>query len=157
MNIFRNSNESNDSRVLENKIRTQQKLIEEYYKNFEKMYPDKEPHDYLAEIWLSRSASYGLDPHTTESQIAAYSFTADFACMPIINGIKALAFYIFYKENESLIEDDINIQRALSETQVNKEFEKLMKPVYEAHDNETWFDLYSKYNPNHAKEMNENV
>lgn len=143
MSFFRKAFSFFNSRVLiEETINTQKEI----YEGQKKMYPDMDLHDHLAQVWLSRMATFGYDPYEKASISAAYSTTFNFACIPPPKCIRALALFMVYKENEKAIVDNL---------QFRKEFETLMKPVYEAQDNDTWIELYAKYNPNRAKEIQE--
>jgi len=141
MSVFRAIASMFSDRILaEETIRKQ----EEVYEGQKRLYPELEPHDHLAQVWLSRMAAAGHDPHDSTMQMLAYTETMQFACVPPPKCARALALFILYKENERVIEGSVEYQ---------EEFEKLMSPVMKADEKGRMLELYAKYNPKRAAQM----
>ena len=118
------------------------KKQEDMYEHHVSMYPDLDPHQHLAAVWLSRMTVSGHDPNTELLKEAAFTETMQFACVPPPQCARALGLYIVYREEHRIIEK----YRVFQE-----EFETLMQPVFEANENGTMYDLYQKYNPKMAE------
>ena len=135
MSKFRKAASFFNSRVLIKEIIAKQ---EKAYALQRKTYPSMEPHEHLAQVWLSRMASLGKDACNKKSVKEAFSVTEDFACVPHPKCIRALALYIVDKEFSSALEKN---------PEYKVEYEILMAPVYEAKEKGSWLALYAKNNP----------
>lgn len=141
MSIFRKAASFFNSRVLIEEIIIKQ---EKAYALQRKMYPSMEPHEHLAQVWLSRMASLGEDTYNKKSVKEAFSVTDDFSCVPHPKCIRALALHIVYKEFNRAIENN---------PKYKIEYEMLMAPVYEAKEKGFRLALYAKHNPNLVKKI----
>jgi hypothetical protein len=112
------------------------------YERHKQRFPQAEPHELLACTWLSRQKASLRNVNEPNIQILAYTETYLCACVPPSQCARALGLYTVYKERPDIIEN----YPAFSE-----EYSRLMKPVFEAQQNGTLSDLYSKYNPQMAE------
>lgn len=129
-------------------------MVQDYYSKIQRQYPDLEPHDCLAQIWLARMSSYGIDLSSRESQIVAYATTELFACLSPNNRIKALSFYIYFKENEEngVFLSNPQLVKELMDSRAGKDFEEIMEQLEDSDSN----ILYAKYNPKSAQKRDKN-
>lgn len=119
------------------------KKHEEIYEEVKQAYPEMEPHDHLAQVWLSRMSAAGHNTRNLDMQEVAYRVTKQFACVPPPECVRALAMHMVN------IEDQRSFQAS---SRFQKEFVILMTPVFQAKENGTMHELYAKYNPNRAAE-----
>jgi hypothetical protein len=121
------------------------KKQEEIYEAQRRRFPGQEEHVYLAQVWLSRGASYPhrLDSNDPEVQTRAFIETRAFACLSPPDSIRALALYIVWKEHRDTIERYVEFQ---------EEFNRIMAPVHQAEQDGTIDKLYSKRNPKLASQ-----
>ena len=119
------------------------KKQEEIYEKVKQAYPELEPHDHLAQVWLSRMSAAGHTTRNLDMQEVAYRVTKQFACVPPPECVRALTMHIVN------IEDQRSFQAS---PRFQKELVILMTPVSLAKENGTMHVLYAKYNPNRATE-----
>lgn len=115
-------------------------LQESVYRRAEKMLPNADPHDLLAAVWETRRARLHMDLSQEERELAAYSVTMQFACVPPPDNARALGLYFLTQERYDIYE------------QVPKfgaEYKRLMGPVLYGSDAEC-SALYFKLNPKMA-------
>ena len=112
------------------------------YERYKQRFPQAEPHELLACTWLSRQKASLRNINDPNMQMLSYTETFIFACVPPAKCARALGLYIVYKERPDIIGN----YPAFS-----KEYSLLMNPVFEAQQNGTILDLYSKYNPQMAE------
>lgn len=117
---------------------------EEVYQQYRKRFPNKDPHFYLAQVWLSRIAAHGNNPNDPDLQMLSCIETFLCACIPPPQCAKALGLYILYKERPDIIEKHKTFQ---------EEYVRLMQPVFKAQENGTIEELYRRYNPHMASQM----
>ncbi len=114
---------------------------ENLYRAIAKQFPNEDPHTVLARVWLSRmTAARQLSEIDPDYRGAlAMSETQQFACVPAPGNARALGLYFVFKENPDIPQRYPKFAR---------EFEELMKPVFEAISTGGIQQLYEKYNPN---------
>lgn len=120
------------------------KKQEDMYQQHVGMYPELEPHEHLAAVWLSRIRLNRVNIQDEEVQMLAFTETHLFACVPPPHCATALGLYIVYKEMPRVIERYQVFQ---------DQYAELMQPVYEAEQNGTMHDLYKKFNPRMSEQM----
>jgi hypothetical protein len=76
---------------------TLQKQIEMYHIK-RKQSPDQAQHMHLAEVWLSRRATFGMDPFDESIQARSYVMTFLYACLPHPVCAEALGLYTVLSE-----------------------------------------------------------
>lgn len=112
------------------------------YEKVKKQYPDREQHEYLAMVWLSRMRAHSMthfrDFDNDAMSLPAFTETHLFACVPPEKCARALGLYILYKERPQWLERYAEFQN---------EFNSIMAPVFKAQENDTLELLYKKYNP----------
>jgi hypothetical protein len=114
------------------------KLIESIFSDFKKKYPDCDQHFYLASTWIQDMKSRDIILNDEQLSTLPLSETYLCACLPQPQCSRALGLYLLLKDHPNLYK---KFKR------FSDEFECLMKPVYEAENNGTLIQLYSKYNP----------
>lgn len=119
------------------------KKHEAVYEEVKQAYPEMDPHDHLAQVWLSRMPADGRKTRNLDMQEVAYKVTKQFACVPPPECVRALAMHIVSIEDQSSFQASKRFQ---------KELVVLMTPVSLAKENGTMHELYAKYNPNRAAE-----
>jgi hypothetical protein len=121
-------------------IRTQERI----YEKQRELFPNRDPHFYLAQVWLSRQAVWGNDPNDPALQGLAFGQTYLFACVPPPSCARALGLHFLYKERPDIL---------IKHQDLEDEYNQLMQPVIEAQQNGTIEQLYRMYNPRMADEM----
>ncbi len=119
------------------------KKYEEIYEKVKQTYPESEPHDHLAQVWLSRMSIADNKNRNLDMQDVAYRVTKQFACVPPPECVRALAIHMVNIEDQ---------ESFLASSRFQKEFTILMTPVDLAKEKGTMHELYAKYNPNRAME-----
>ncbi|MBN2183592.1 MAG: hypothetical protein JW715_16905 [Sedimentisphaerales bacterium] len=112
------------------------------YERHKQRFPQAEPHELLACTWLSRQKARLQNVNNPNMQMVSYTETFIFACVPPSQCARALGLYTVYKERPDIIGN----YPAFTE-----EYSRLMEHVFEAQQNGTIYDLYSKYNPRMAE------
>jgi len=84
--------------LVEQTVETQVRI----YNKQEELFPGQDPHEYLAQVWLSRMVAHGQDPHNLKLQEVAYRETFLCACVPPPYCARALGHFILWKENPLL-------------------------------------------------------
>lgn len=118
------------------------KKQEEMYHEHATLYPDLEPHQHLALVWLSRMRVNGRDISGESMREAALTETRLFACVPPPWCAEALGLYILYKEAPDIVEKHKVFE---------DRYDALMRPVYEAEQDGRLDELYGRYNPDMAR------
>lgn len=136
MGLFRFLRSVIDQEFLGDETVKKQEII---YKGQQEMFPNHDPHFYLAQVWISRMTAKGHDPNDPNLKEQAIIDTILYACVQPPKCARALGLYFLYKENPDIIEKFAKFQT---------EFNSLMKPVFEAEENGTMYELYKLYNPN---------
>ncbi|MEE9584673.1 MAG: hypothetical protein V3W51_04250 [Candidatus Brocadiales bacterium] len=103
--------------------------------------PDEDEHFYLATAWLRRffrdKRPYLLGDRLSDEELDRLSWTEtmQFSILDPPDSMRALGLYMIYKEcpREYL--------------KYVREYNKLMEPVTEARENETFMDIYRQKNP----------
>ncbi len=103
--------------------------------------PDEDEHFYLATTWLRRffrdKRAYLLGDRLSDEELDRLSWTEtmQFSILDPPDSIRALGLHMIYKEcpREYL--------------KYVREYNKLMEPVTEARENETFMDIYRQKNP----------
>ena len=113
-------------------------MYEDSYKSYQVTFPGKDPHYYLARVWLSFKAMYGANPRDETLQMAAFSSTYLLACIPPPRCARALAIHLLSQERPDVIE---------KYKELETEFGELFLPVLEAKEKGTVDELYRRYNP----------
>lgn len=116
-------------------------LQERAYREAQQLYPDAEPHEWLAQAWLSRMAANGKDVSTELFQRAAFTETMQFACVPPPDNARALGLFFVYKEQPALV---------ARYAKFRNEFDRLMGPVHAASQEGRLENLYAEFNPSLA-------
>ena len=116
---------------------------EETYEEVKRTHPELDPHDHLAQVWISRMSATGRHTRNLDMQKVAYRVTKQFACVPPPECVRAMAMHMVNIEDQ---------ESFLASSQLQKEFVVLMTPVSLAKENGTMHELYARYNPNRAAE-----
>lgn len=121
------------------------KQVEIYYQ-YKGKYPDKEPHDWLANTYLSRRATQGENINDPDLQMVACTETFLCACLPEPDCIRALGLYILYKERPDIIGEH---------PKFSEEYEKLIGSIVklQGKNPKELEKLYKKYNPKKGEEL----
>lgn len=98
MGIFKSLFDSKT--VGENIVKTQVMM----YNKFVDKYPNKGPHFYLANVWLSRMASRFKNMSDSDLEMLSYTETYSFSCVPVPNCARALGLYFLYKERPDILD-----------------------------------------------------
>jgi hypothetical protein len=111
---------------------------EELYAAHRRLKPYEDPHSLLAELWLSRVATYGpprLDDETLVQLALTETFL--FSCLPEGSNARALGLYLAHREEP----------KEFARLQMNDEYALLMKPIFELADSSELDPLYESRNP----------
>lgn len=117
---------------------------EEIYGQTVKMYPEAEPHQILALVYLSRMATHGKAIQSPAMQAEALAKTYEFSCLPFPKNIRALGISFIEFERPDIMEQCMNFE---------SEFGILMIPIREAQLKDQLGLLYRQLNPRLAQEM----
>ena len=109
-----------------------------YFKH-KTLFPNYDPHFYLAQAWLAYIQSRGQDIDNPGIKEAAFSTTFLMACIPEPICARALGIFLAYRERAEIVE---------SQSQLQDEFNTLIAPVLAAREEGTLERLYKKYNSN---------
>ena len=110
------------------------------YNRVIKALPDMEPHEWLSQTWLMRMRARGKKIDTEDMQLLSMTETAQYACLPYPQNIRALGLFFIYKEHPEIIKEF---------PKFGAEYTKIMDPVINGHID---FDVeYAKYNPKLAE------
>jgi hypothetical protein len=136
------------SNVFDKEVDVQETLLKQFYFEGRRLHPRKEHHEHLAVIWLSRMLTEGDDiSNQANAMIKAMSCTAEFACIPPKNALKAMSFYIFCKHNEnSLKQNEFSYNQAL-ESKAKVRYGIFLSAINDAKRNGTIFNIYADQNP----------
>lgn len=110
-----------------------------FYNKEKSFNPDKDPHDWLASVYVTRYKFNGGGKEELDAD--AYSSTMIYSCLPEPNNARALGLYFIYKENRNIL---------LKYPKYINEFNKLMENVMKLQDEDPvkFYELYKKMNPN---------
>ncbi len=110
----------------------------EIYEKQESLFPGRDPHTYLAQVWLSRMTAHGNNANDPDLQTLAFTETYSCACVPPPYCARALGLFILYKERPDIIK---------AYPKFAEEYSKHISPVMESLQNGSIGELYKKYNP----------
>lgn len=117
------------------------KGIENLCTGYRKRYPMKDQHQVLAGVYQIHFM--GNLQQTPPDSVVVYSETTMFACLPAPQSDRALALYLLFKANRTVME---------SMPEWPAEYEQLMFPVFTAIQQNTVAELYAKHNSFHDHE-----
>jgi len=113
------------------------KRCEAVYEQQRQHHPDMEPHELLGHLWQNtrRTRCRAKDPALHKPAFVATYF---YACVPPLDGARALALWIVLSRRFAFAGKDPSLE---------KEYCRIMAPVFEAQRNGELHALYAKHNP----------
>ena len=105
--------------------------------------PSSEPHAILFDMWGGRMYARGRFQIDQAVKTKAYVDTSMFACLPFPDNARALGLWFIAEERPDIIQQY---------PKFNAEFLRLMAPVYQTVEDDTFFELYRKHNPTMASD-----
>ena len=118
--------------------------VQKIFKQTHEMSPHNDPHEILAKTWLSRMKARGLDINNESIALGSMTETYIFACVRPNANIRALALHLLFQERPDIIQQFPKFE---------EEYGRIMTPIFKAMENGTADQLYRKYNPHLAEEM----
>lgn len=100
--------------------------------------PKCEPHEILMKLWFARLRSNGHYPPSDDARSKAFIETMQFSCLPYPDCARTLGLWFIAAERPDIIQEY---------PKFSQEFRRIMTPVYQTIESDTFFDLYRKYNP----------
>lgn len=110
------------------------------YAEVQKMFPDGEPHEFLAMMEMAEPVGRGKYPDETLMR-NALSETFKYSCIAPPNNARAYGLFVAHQELPSSIKNY---------PKFGVEYEQLMAPVYNAVESEKIHELYKRFNPQMA-------
>jgi hypothetical protein len=106
--------------------------------------PREEPHMILSKVLINfKYKNHRFDP---QIQALAFGETMQFACLPYPENARALAYFYFWQSSEG---------EFMKNPSNESTFTSLMQPVVRAQANGTFQQLYARYNPRLAQQLEE--
>jgi hypothetical protein len=122
------------------------KTTEKIYLRAQREQPHRNPHEWLESTWLNRAKAKGHKIDDPDMHKLAFTETLLHACIKPPLCSRSLGLYFLYKENPHIIE---------KHPRFAEEYNSLMDPVMQAKDEDRINNLYKRYNPNLAEELDD--
>lgn len=106
--------------------------------------PKEEPHEILMNLWVARMRTRGRFSIDPAIKSKAFLDTSMFACLQFPENARVLGLWFIAEERPDIVQ---------AFPKFDAEFMRLMAPVYRAVEEDTFLDLYRRYNPVMAEDM----